>query len=87
VPFSGPENPADVSIVPLNVKLAESVSRPPVVENTTRPEVRPVLVMLELETPVRPVRVVPHCGAVPEEVMTVFAAPIAKNVVVATPDW
>ena len=39
-----------VNVVPLKVKLAESVSRPPVVEYTTRPEVRPVFVM-ELNTP------------------------------------
>lgn len=45
VPLIGPAKPVDVSIVPLNVKLAESVSRPPVVEYTTRPDVRPVLVM------------------------------------------
>ena len=33
-----------VNVVPLNVKLAELVSRPPVVVYTTRPEVRPELV-------------------------------------------
>jgi len=47
VPLRGPENPAAVKIVPLKVKLAESVSSPLVVENTTRPEVKPVLVMEE----------------------------------------
>ena len=45
------------------------------------------MVIEELETPVRPVRDVTHCGAVPEDVMTRFAVPMAKKVVVATPDW
>jgi hypothetical protein len=45
VPFSGPAKPVAVSVVPLNVRLAESVSRPPVVEKTTRPVVRPELVI------------------------------------------
>ena len=31
VPFSGPENPPAVSVVPSNVRLAESVCAPPVV--------------------------------------------------------
>ena len=73
--------------MPSKVKFAESASRPAVLLTTTRPEVRLVLVIDELESPVRPVRVVPHCGAIPEDVMTVFAAPMAKKVVVATPDW
>jgi hypothetical protein len=58
-----------------------------VVLTTTRPEVRLVLVMLELETPVRPVKEVTHWGAEPVEVMTRFAAPMAKKVVVSTADW
>ena len=53
VPFKGPANPVDVSIVPSKVKLAESVSRPLVVENTTRVAVKPVLVM-ELNVPAPP---------------------------------
>jgi hypothetical protein len=45
------------------------------------------LVIDELETPVRDVRDVTHWGAVPVEVMTRFAAPMAKKVVVSTADW
>ena len=53
-------NPVVVRVVPSKAKLADAVSRPPVVVYTTRPEVRPVLVIEELETPVRPVRAVTH---------------------------
>ncbi len=81
------DRPAVVKVVPLKVRLAESASKPLVEAKVTRPEVRPVSVMDELETPVRPVRAVTHWGAVPVDVMTRFAAPMAKKVVVATPDW
>ena len=54
------DKPVVDRVVPLNVKFAESDSRPAVLLITTRPEVRLVLVMLELETPVRPVRAVTH---------------------------
>ena len=79
--------PAVVRVVPSKVRFAELVWRPPVLEYTTRPEVRPVLVIDELETPVRPVRAVTHWGAVPDEVMTLSAAPMPRKVVVEAPDW
>jgi hypothetical protein len=50
VPLIGPAKPVEVSIVPLKVKFAESVSRPLVVEYTTRPDVRPELMMLVAES-------------------------------------
>ena len=81
------DRPAVVSVVPLKVRLAESASKPLVEAKVTRPEVRPESVIDELETPVRPVRDVTHCGAVPVEVMTLFAAPMAKKVVVSKADW
>ena len=45
------------------------------------------MVIDELETPVRPVRDVTHCGADPVDVRTRFAAPIDKKVVVSGADW
>ena len=80
------DRPVVDRVVPSKVRFAESDSSPAVELITTLPAVRPVLVMDELETPVRPVRDVTHCGAVPEDVITLFAVPIAKKVVVATPD-
>ena len=45
ISFAAVAVPVVAKLVPSKVKPAESVSRPPVVENTTRPDVRPVLVM------------------------------------------
>jgi hypothetical protein len=76
VPFKGPANPVDVSIVPSNVKLAESVSRPAVVEYTTRPDVRPVLVMevnLPVPAVVAPIDMLLIVPAVPDEIVIVPA--------------
>ena len=42
---------AKVNVVPLNVRLAESVKRPPVVAYVTRPDVRPESVTLVAVTP------------------------------------
>ena len=81
------DRPVVVRVVPLKVRFAESDSRPAVELITTRPEVRLVLVIDELETPVKPVRDVTHCGADPVDVMTRFAAPMAKKVVVSKADW
>jgi hypothetical protein len=78
--------PVVVRVVPSKVRFAELVWRPPVPLYTTRPEVRLVLVIDELETPVRPVRAVTHWGAVPDEVMTLSAAPMPRKVVVEAPD-
>ena len=78
VPLIGPAKPVDVSIVPLNVKLAESVSRPPLVENTTRVAVRPVLVMeLNLPVPavVAPIVMLLMEPAVPDEIV-IIPAPV-----------
>ena len=50
VPLKGPASPPAVSVVLSNVRFAESVSRPPVVLYTTRPGVKPVLV-IALKTP------------------------------------
>ena len=52
--------PVVVRVVPSKVRFAELAWMPPVLEYTTRPEVSEVLVIEELETPVRPVRAVTH---------------------------
>jgi hypothetical protein len=54
------EKPVADKVVPLKVKFAESVWTPLAPLKTTRPEVRLVLVIEELETPVRDVRDVTH---------------------------
>jgi hypothetical protein len=82
VPLNGPARPAAVSVVPLNVKLAESISSPPVVLYTTRPEVKPVLV-IELNVPgpfAPPIRT----KLVPSQATTVFS--LAAIVMLVPPD-